>query len=129
MSAKRQYECTLCDRRAVVVGGPGTDLHDRTTTVGCCECGQLDDVVVARRIDGSAFSPDDDMSGELMPKCRACGADAVVAWVDGDPCPRCGGPLPGANGSPEPGTRNAEGPDDAGPSGHSIPVSGAGSAG
>ena len=93
MSGRRQYECALCDRRAVVVGGPGHDLHNRTTTVGCCECGQLDDVVVARRIDGSAFSPDHDMADDLMPKCRACGADAVMVWTAGDPCPRCGGSL------------------------------------
>lgn len=31
-------------------------------------------VVVARRIDGSAFSPDDDMADRAMPTCRACGA-------------------------------------------------------
>jgi hypothetical protein len=53
----------------------------------------LDDVVVARRSDGSAFSPDDDMSSDLIPKCRACGADAVVLWAAGDPCPRCGGAM------------------------------------
>ena len=89
----REYECGACNRRAVVAGGPGTGMHNRTTTVGCCECGQLDDVVVARRVDGSAFSPDDDMQGDLMPKSRACGADAVVPWGAGDPCPRCGGRM------------------------------------
>ena len=93
VSTRQTYECPSCDRRAAVVGGPGNDLHDRTTTVGCCECGQLDDVVVARRVDGSAFSPDDDMPGDAMPKCRACGTDAVVLWVAGDPCPRCGDAL------------------------------------
>jgi hypothetical protein len=95
VTARNEYECTTCDRRAMVIGGPGSELHDRTTTVGCCECGQLDDRVVARRIDGSAFSPDDDVSGDLMPKCRACGADAVVLWATGDPCPRCGGAVQG----------------------------------
>jgi predicted RNA-binding Zn-ribbon protein involved in translation (DUF1610 family) len=93
VTRRQEYECPNCDRHAAVIGGPGNDLHDRTTTVGCCECGQLDDVVVARRVDGSAFSPDDDMPGDAMPKCRACGTDAVVLWVAGDPCPRCGGAL------------------------------------
>ncbi len=93
MAEPREYECITCSRRAVVAGGPGAGMHGRTTTVGCCECGQLDDVVVARRVDGSAFSPDDDMSGDLMPKCRAFGADAVVLWTAGDPCPRCGGRM------------------------------------
>ena len=93
MTGRRHYECPTCDRRATVAGGRSAELGERTITVGCCECGQIDDIVVARRIDGSSLSPDDDMPEGLMPRCRACGADAVIPWSAGDPCPRCGGAL------------------------------------
>jgi hypothetical protein len=93
MSKRKYHECPTCRRHATVVGGRGVEIGTSTVTVGCCECGQLDDIVVARRIDGSSLSPDHDMPGGAMPRCRACGADAVVAWSAGDPCPRCGGPL------------------------------------
>jgi hypothetical protein len=91
---RQHYDCPSCGRHATVVGGRGEELGSRTLTVGCCECGQLDDIVIARRIDGSSLSPDDDMPHGAMPTCRACGADAVVPWSAGDACPRCGGPLP-----------------------------------
>ncbi len=64
-----------------------------TTTVGCCDCGQLDDILVACMGDGESYFLDGDSLEGDLPKCRACGADAVVRWTSGTPCPKCGGPV------------------------------------
>jgi DNA-directed RNA polymerase subunit RPC12/RpoP len=89
VGARQEFECTGCGATAVVSGGPDGGSFSQTMTVGCWTCGQLDDITVAQF--GETVLHD----GDPMPPCRACGADAVAEWSNGNPCPKCGGPVEG----------------------------------
>lgn len=86
MGVRQEFRCEGCGAAAVVSGGPDGGSFGSSITVGCRNCGRLDDLATVRF--GETVVRDDDP----LPPCRDCGSsDAMVTWSYGEGCPKCGG--------------------------------------
>lgn len=95
MGSHYLFQCACCGMSAEVSGGDDRGFFARTQTNYCHSCGCLKDIFIGHTNDPShpipeAFAQQDASVG----KCPSCGGNNLSPWVDGDPCPKCGGPMP-----------------------------------
>ena len=88
MGALYQFTCGKCGYTAEASGGQDRGMRIEVQTVSCAECKALVDVVV--RQDADAVPK----PRAARPVCPENRKHRVTRWTDGDPCPRCGEPMP-----------------------------------
>ena len=91
MGTSYLYTCGSCGYEAQVSGGRDIGMMAVVRTMFCRSCCELVDVLIGQcGLDGPTGDPEYDKDLGTCPECR--GAE-VVAWVNGDPCPKCDGKM------------------------------------
>ena len=90
MGMHLEHRCAGCGYTTTVSGRRDFGFAAVTETMACADCREVTDVLVEQT---ALFEKP---AGPVAPSCRRCGADeaALTLWRSGDPCPRCGRPLP-----------------------------------
>ena len=95
MAAIYEFECQSCGHIAQVAGGSSSSFTCDLQTVHCLKCRDLTDIIVrynqSNRFGYTDPIPEGDEN--YQNRCFYCKGSDFVNWSDGDPCPRCGGPM------------------------------------
>lgn len=82
------FTCTACGYSAEASGGADRGMIAEVQTVSCATCRELYDAVVRRH--GLH-----EWGGTEVPlRCPEHADHQIMVWNQGDPCPRCGEPMP-----------------------------------
>ncbi|MCB1232334.1 MAG: hypothetical protein KDN19_18955 [Verrucomicrobiae bacterium] len=90
------HTCTSCGYSEQVSGGPDSGIDIGTDTYACSACQLIQDRTtwVEVRTDYGDYQGEPYIR-EPRIRCRKCQRKgAMKPWRSGDPCPRCGAPMP-----------------------------------
>ena len=91
MGSLFEFKCKKCGYSTQVSGGRDRGMMAYVETMVCADCKELVDVLVA--IEGPDGPVKDPSRAEDYDRCPECRGKSVMSWREGQPCPKCGGPI------------------------------------